>query len=279
MLKKIISLTLIILMVLSLNAFAVDTYNGYNIPIDIDINGSFIKCVQKPIIINGTTYIPLRAFSDAIGGALYWNDVEKGATMIKDNHSFSFYPEKGISVIDGVTSSYPSVIYNNLTFIPVRAISETLNYSVTWDEFYLTVKITAPGVIVADAFKDYSYTYDDMMYLGKITQMEGGYQAFDAKIGIASTILNRVKSPKFPSTIKDVIYDTKYGVQFPPVHTERMASITPTKDTILAIKCALRGANPVGNSLYFTDVKSAPSSWVHKNRPYHSTINDMNFYE
>ena len=60
-------------------------------------------------------------------------------------------------------SMFYTLFYNNLTFIPVRAISETLNYTVLWDEFYLTVKITAPDVIVPEACKDYSYTYEDIM--------------------------------------------------------------------------------------------------------------------
>lgn len=278
MIKKITALVAVILMLVSITVFAVDTYGGYNIPVDIDINGSFIKCAQKPILMNGTTYIPLRAFSDAIGGTISWNDTEKAATMEKNGHTFDFYPEKDFCLIDGVEKNHSSIIYQNLTFIPVRAVSEVLNYEVAWDDFYLTVQITAPGVTVPDACKEYSYTYEDVLYLGKITQIESGYQHFKVKLGVAGTVLNRVKSAQFPNTIKDVIFDTKYGVQFPPAHTDKI-NVTPTKETVIAAKCALNGINIIGNSLYFIDAKYAPSSWAHNNRPHYATIHDMSFYE
>ncbi len=278
MFKKIMATALAIMMFTSINAFAVDTYGGYNVPVDIDVNGNFIKCDEKPILIDGTTYIPLRAFSNAICGTIGWDENESAATLTKDEHIFVFYPEKNYSIIDGEKMSYTAIFHNDLTFIPVRAVSDVLGYSVKWDDFYLTVKITAPTVEVPENLIDYSYTYDDIMYLGKITHIESGYQRFDVKLGVAGTVVNRVKSSQFPNTIKDVIFDTKYSVQFPPAHTEKINTI-PSKESIIAAKCALNGINIVGNSLYFVDTKYAPSSWAHNNRPYYTTIYDMSFYE
>ncbi len=276
--KKLFCLILFMMIFVSTTAFATDTYGGYDIPVDIEVNGHFIKCEQKPILIDGSTFIPLRAFSDAVGGSIYWDELEKVATMEKDGHSFVFYPEQSRCVIDGVNRDYRSVLYNNLTFIPVRAVSETLGYEVFWDDFYLTVKITAPGVEIPGDFRDYPYTYEDMLYLGKITQIESGYEPFIVKLGVAGTVMNRVKAPQFPGTVKGVIFDTKYGVQFPPAHTDKI-NVTPTKDTMIAAKCALRGVQVVGNSLYFIDTNVASRSWAHNNRPFHCTLHGMNFYE
>ena len=278
MLKKVIAVISGMLILFSVNVFAADTYKGYKIPVDIDINGSFIKCVQKPIIIEGTTYLPLRAFSDAIGGKIDWNSEKNTATMKKSGHTFVFYPGKGYCTIDGKEKKYASLIYKNLTFIPVRAVSEKLGYSVKWDDFYLTVKITAPDIEVPKKSRDTSYSYEDIMFLGKITQIESGYQHFDVQLGVAGTVINRVKSPEFPGTIKDVIFDTKYGTQFPPAHTDKFNK-TPSKESIIAAKCVLNGVNIIGNSLYFIDTKYASSSWAHNNRPHYADIYDMSFYE
>lgn len=278
MLKKSFIIMCLILIIFSFNVFAVDTYEGYNLPIDIEINGDFIKCSEKPILIGGTTYIPIRAFSDAVGGVIQWDSVQRASTMVKDGHSFIFYPERNYCIIDGVQKDYPSVFYNNLTFIPIRAVSQTLGYTVSWDSFYLTVKISAPGVVVPETCKDKSYSYEDVLYLGKITQIESGSQPFKVKLGICGTIMNRVKSKQFPNSVKGVIMDTKYGVQFPPAHTSKM-NVVPSTESIIAAKCSLAGVNLVGKSLYFIDVKSAPKSWAHKNRPFYGTIGGMSFYE
>lgn len=279
MLKKLTALLIVVLLTRSsFGVFAVDSYGGYDIPIDIEINGSFIKCVEKPILINGTTYIPLRAFSDAISGTVGWDETENAAKMEKDGHTFVFCPEKGYCLIDGAEKDHPSVIYKDLTFIPVRAVSETLDYNVKWDGFYLTVKIEAPGVTVPEECKDTSYTYEDILYLGKIIQIECGYESFNVKLGVGGTVFNRVKSASFPNTVKDVIFDTKWGVQFPPVHTDMIERV-PSAESVSAAKCVLNGVNIVGNSLYFIDTDHAASSWAHNNRPHYGDIDGMSFYE
>ena len=79
--KKVIAFITLVIILATTNVFAVDTWGGYNVPIDIDINGSLIKCVEKPIMIDSTTYIPLRAFSDAIGGKISWDDNAKVVTL------------------------------------------------------------------------------------------------------------------------------------------------------------------------------------------------------
>ncbi|MBQ4517665.1 MAG: cell wall hydrolase [Clostridia bacterium] len=279
MLKKVITFVILIMMILtSTSIFAVDTYSGYDIPVDIEINGHFIQCVQKPVIISGTTYIPLRAFSDAIDGTITWDSGKGVATMTKEGHTFVFYPGKESCLVDGVEKTCGAIIYKDLTFIPVRAVSEVLNYAVEWDDFYLTVKISAPELVVPELCRDNSYTYEDVLYLGKIIQIECGHQPFQTKLGVAGTVVNRVKSSQFPNSVKEVILDTKYGVQFPPAHTDKI-NVTPSSECVIAAKCALNGVNVVGNSLYFIDVKRAPSSWVHNNRPHSVTIHDMSFYE
>ncbi len=277
--KKIVVFILALVLVLfSVNTYAAESFGGYALPIDIDINGNFIKCVKKPVLINGITYIPLRAFSDAIGAAVAWDETEKAATITKENHTFVFYSEKAYCLIDGVQKNCQPVIVENLMFIPVRVVSEALGYRVAWDAFNLAVQINADTVSVSEACIDRAYTYEDILYLGKIIWIESGYAHFDVKLGVGATVMNRVRYPSFPNTVKGVIYDTKYGVQFPPVYTSKINQ-TPSYESMVAAKCVLNGVNIVGNSLYFIEKRNAKSSWANRNRPYFGTIHDMCFYE
>lgn len=278
MYKKLFSLLLTAVIIMtSFSVLAVDKYGGYPVQVDISVNGSFIKCAQKPIMVDNSTYIPLRAFSDAIGASVNWDANNKAATIQKSGHTFVFYSGQNYCYIDGTKKSHKAVNYKDLLFIPVRAMATTLGYGVEWDSTYLTVKISASGISVPEKCKDYSYTYEDMLYLARITQVECGSQNFETKLGVANTVMNRVRSKQFPNTVKGVIFDTNYGTQFPPAHTSSF-NVTPTKANILAAKCALNGINNVGNSLYFTSKASAPSSWAHNNRTHHSTIGNICFY-
>ncbi len=278
MFKKFV-ITLVFLVALSgITVLAADQYGGYDVPVDIQINGDYINCVKKPFLENGSTYIPLRAFSEAIDAQIDWDEETQTATMIKDNHKFEFCSDNDYSTIDGERCELSSLNRDFLTFIPVRIISETLDYGVEWDDYYLTVKITAPQVVVPEEAKDYLYNFEDILYLGKIIMLEAGSGGINTKIAIANTIINRVESASFPNTIKDVIFDTNYSVQFPPAHTDRMNE-TPSKECIIAAKCALNGVELVGDSLYFISAKAAPKSWANSHRPYHSTVGNTAFYE
>ncbi|MBR5517654.1 MAG: cell wall hydrolase [Clostridia bacterium] len=278
MFKKIVITLAFLFVMTGTVVFAADQYGGYDLPVDIQVNGDYINCVKKPFLESGSTYIPLRAFSEAIGAQIEWNEEAQTATMIKDGHKFEFCSDNDYCIIDGEKRELSSINREFLTFVPVRVISETLGYGVEWDDYYMTVKITAPDVTVPEESKDFSYTYSDILYLGKIIMLEAGSGTLDTKIAIGNTIVNRVQSSSFPNTIKDVIFDTNYGTQFPPAHTERIEE-TPSKECVVAAKCALNGVELVGNSLYFISAKAAPKSWAAKNRPYHSTVGNTAFYE
>ena len=276
--KAIVFLVAVMLVFSSIGVHALDTCNGYPIPVDIAINGNFIKCAQKPVMEQDRTYIPLRALTEAIGGEISWNPDTNAATMTADNHSFVFFSGKDYCIIDGAEKSFKAIEYKDLLFVPARAVAETLGYDVEWDDLYLTVKINAPSVSLPDAAIDWNYSFEDIMYLSKITHIESGSLAFKTRIGVADTVLNRKKSPQFPNTIKDVIFDTKYSTQFPPAHTEKFNN-TPSKESVIAAKLALNGVNLVGNSLYFVDVDYQSGSWVHNNRKHRTTLGTMAFYE
>lgn len=277
MYKKIIAVCLLMLLLLPvIPAQALDTYEGYPIPVDLEINGSFIRCVQKPVLINNVAYIPLRAFADAIGAAIYWDDAEKAATVTKDGHTMVFFLNKDYSLLDG--SYGPGIaIHYGLMFVPARTVCNLLGYSIKWDDFYYVVDIEAPGVTVPDSCKDYSYTYEDMLYLGKITHVECGAEPFTTRIGIANTVINRVRSFYYPNTIKGAIYDTKHGVQYPPAHTSYMDR-TPSVSSMLAAKCALNGVELVGDSVAFVNVNHLASSWAHNNMQHYVTLGIVAFY-
>ncbi len=278
MIKKVTALCLLLTLLLSTMpvSAAPDSFEGYPVPIDLSVNGSFIKCSQKPFLLNGATYIPLRAFSDAIGAELLWNDAEQSATVLKDGHTLVFYAKENKSILDGVEGPEIAIHYG-LLFVPLRAICDALGYVVEWDGFYYVVNITAPGITVPESAKDYTYNYEDLLYLAKITHVECGAEPFSTRIGIANTVINRVRSPLYPNNIKDAIYDTKHGVQYPPAHTDKM-NVTPSVSSILAAKCALNGVELVGDSVAFVNIHNLASSWAHNNMQHYVTLGVVAFY-
>jgi N-acetylmuramoyl-L-alanine amidase len=122
-----------------------------------------------------------------------------------------------------------------------------------------------------------SHNETDLYWLSRIIHAEAKGESYKGKVAVGNTVLNRVKSKDFPNTVKGVIFDSKYGVQYTPVANNTIYN-TPDQSSINAAKDALSGVNYVGNSMYFYNPRTATSSWISKNRPYYATIGNHNFH-
>ena len=52
----------------------------------------------------------------------------------------------------------------------------------------------------------YNYTAEDLDLLARLICSEGGIESYETQLMIGSVVMNRVSSPKFPNTIREVIY-------------------------------------------------------------------------
>lgn len=108
-----------------------------------------------------------------------------------------------------------------------------------------------------------NYTEDELKLLACLVHAEAGNQSYEGKLAVANVVLNRVKSRKYPNTIKDVIYQPG---QFSVAKSGSLAKQLTNYDnyssksqllTIKAAKAALSGENNIGNRLYFNEYKAA----------------------
>lgn len=121
--------------------------------------------------------------------------------------------------------------------------------------------------------KKANYTKAELRLLSALIFSEAGNQPYKGKVAVGEVVLNRVKSNVFSHTnsIKEVIYDTKWGVQFSVIKkgsngtsplsralakydSKKFASDAEKKnmeECIKAAKAALNGKGVVGGHLYF----------------------------
>lgn len=117
----------------------------------------------------------------------------------------------------------------------------------------------------------------DLYWLSRLVEAEAEGESYKGKIAVANCVLNRVASPDYPNTVKGVIFDTKYGVQYTPTANGRIYN-TPSTDSINAAKDALSGVNVVGKSMFFYNPKKSTSNWIAANRKYYTTIGNHKFH-
>ena len=91
----------------------------------------------------------------------------------------------------------------------------------------------------------------DEKLLATIIWCEAGNQSRTGKVAVGAVVLNRVRSAKFPNTIKEVLYQKN---QFSPVgsgwYAKALAAGVP-EDCYEAARAALAGENPIGGCLFF----------------------------
>lgn len=103
----------------------------------------------------------------------------------------------------------------------------------------LTYYEPVPEHTVNERYASIEISDDEMKELAALVYLEARGEPAAGQQAVAEVVLNRVLSSEFPNTVHDVIYDTKYGVQFTPY--KRVASTTPTDAQYEAIDNALYG--------------------------------------
>ena len=105
------------------------------------------------------------------------------------------------------------------------------------------------------------YTQSELDLLARLVTSEAQSEPYNAQVGVAAVVVNRVKNKSFPNTITSVIYQKSDGYyQFTPVENgwiNKPATQTAKKAALEALK----GSDPSNGALYYFD-DSATNRWL-----------------
>ncbi|MCL2462024.1 MAG: N-acetylmuramoyl-L-alanine amidase [Defluviitaleaceae bacterium] len=139
--------------------------------------------------------------------------------------------------------------------VPVRAVAEAAGMKVDWDEAARTITISG-GPCGQNGKPIAGDEYD---ILCRIAQAEAGNQDMVGRELIVNVILNRVKNPAFPKTIREVVFQQG---QFSPVSDGAYYKVVVAAETRAAVDAVLGGADESQGALYFRTIKGAtPDCW------------------
>lgn len=265
----------LILTVITADAGAVEE----NSNVVIFIDGESFAPPASMIIRNGTTYVPLRAFCEAMDPLCIttWDGETKTAKInatgleisVTINQKYLVANERYLYVPDGCFTE------GGNTMVPVRQIARAFGASICWNGETRTIEITSGDKVIEHG--ELYYNQDDIFWLSRIIFAESGAECLDGQIGVGNVVLNRLMCEDYPDTIYEVIFDTQFGTQFTPVSNGAIFR-TPTEQCEIAAKLVLDGAVTVKNSLFFVNSALATSTWISENCEYVTTIGAHSFY-
>lgn len=229
------------------------------------------------LLYNSTSYVPLRAVSKLLlpQAKISWQvqqAVMETPNLVLTAQPGTFYINANGRMLyakDGIK------LINNTTYVPVRLVAKALGANVTWEPTTQKVWLyKGSGTILSgDAY----YHKEDLYWLSKIIYAECRGEPLNGKIAVGNVVLNRVESPDFPNSVRDVVFDQKFGIQFTPVENGSIYD-EPDDESIIAAKLCLDGASVVGNSIYFLNPVKASNFWTVNHCTYVATIGRHQFY-
>ncbi len=118
---------------------------------------------------------------------------------------------------------------------------------------------------------------EDVEWLAKMIYSEGRGESLEGQIAIGAVIMNRVESPLFPNTVKDVLLEKSYGYyQFTPAATGAIYKAVPHEENIEAAKRAINGEDPTNGALFFYNPDKTSSTYL-KSRTVSTVIGNHTF--
>ena len=159
---------------------------------------------------------------------------------------------------------------------PLSVLGRMFSCPVSWDELSMSVDVDATALAPLASGGEY-YNEEDLLWLSRIIYAESGNQPMEGQVAVGNVILNRVESPLFPDTVYDVIFDTRFGVQFSPAETGGIYC-EPDDEAVIAAKLCLDGASVAGGSLYFVNPDIGADGWFKETKTFVATIGDHDFY-
>ena len=164
---------------------------------------------------------------------------------------------------------------NGRVAAPVRLLARVYNLNVAYNtENDLVILSRQEGgePYLADASA--VYDGDTLYWLSRIINAESGNQPLEGKIAVGNVVMNRVRDPRFPDTLYDVLFQKN---QFTPAASGSIYR-EPNEESVVAAMLVMDGAQVTPNALFF-NAAGATRSYAARNRTYVATIGDHAFYE
>jgi fibronectin type 3 domain-containing protein len=112
------------------------------------VNGNKIEIDQgkgtEVVIVNGRTFLPIRALIENMGGRVEWNEKDKKVSLYLNDHVIQLWIGSKTAKVDGKireTDVAPYISQTNRTMLPLRFIVENFDCEVEWDGTTKTVTI------------------------------------------------------------------------------------------------------------------------------------------
>ena len=114
--------------------------------ITVLLNGEPVAFDAQPEILTGTTFVPLRSIFEQLGAEVEWNQQRQEALLTSGREEICLKVGSKVAIRNTEVSSLTDAPYlkEDRVMVPLRYLSESLGYDVTWNPETRTAEIRSP---------------------------------------------------------------------------------------------------------------------------------------
>ncbi|QYR22098.1 phosphodiester glycosidase family protein [Paenibacillus sp. sptzw28] len=107
------------------------------------VGGQATKMDVAPLLLGGTTYLPLRFVTEAMGAEVDWEQTAKRVTVLRGSKLLEMWLGRQEFIVNGIRmkSEIAPITRGGRTLVPIRLVSEQLGLTVNWDGKLGTISV------------------------------------------------------------------------------------------------------------------------------------------
>lgn len=232
------------------------------------------------ILINGTTFVPLLTFTEALlqeSCDVDWNQETGTVILTSEVLTITLTLDNGFMEANGryIYFENGALNINGTIVVPVRELAKVFGVKICWDEKNWSVVIDTSNLNILDP-GDAFYDTDTLYWLSHVIYSEAGNQPLEGMIGVGNVVLNRALDES------GLFGDGIQGVIFMPGQFDVVAAGTiylePSYTSVVAAKLCMEGYNTVGESKWFVNPAIGTTNWFKTYKTFTVAIADHDFY-
>ena len=241
------------------------------------VDGEYVSVEVARVQHDGVTYVALAPMAKELDESVQigWDGSSSTVTVkssklsltakvgqlyIQANGRYLYVPE-GVQMVGGKVT------------VPLSVLVKAFDARLSWDAASGTDVVNRGSGAIQSG--DSYYNQDDLFWLSRIIQAECGNQPLEGRMAVGNVVLNRVKNPAFPSTVKGVLSQKN---QFTTWKNGALANRTPNATSVIAAKLVLDGGE-VESTKGATFFDSNSNSWAARNKTCVAVIGNHKFYK
>lgn len=99
---------------------------------------------------------------------------------------------------------------------------------------------------------------EDVELLTRVIYGEARGEGFEGQVAVGAVVLNRLKDPRFPKSLKAIVYQSG---AFTAVD-DRQIHLDPDEQAYKAAEAALSGVDPTNGAIYYYNPRIATDNWI-----------------